>query len=238
MLDLSRELRLPSPLLAVRVHADTPPELFDRYLDAELLSMGQPTFYGEERCVEAMVRRGLPEAEARRVVMNSCMGLVIAGEEISDMWGGVVNMLLPLEMVLGGGQPLHHELPIGGAECSLHAEDGYRDFESAYGGFARYLEQIVAYCVGENEASARWLAENRPNPFLSALTRDCISRGLDRAAGGARYHCVIIEGFGWCNVADGLTATKRLVFDEGRYTLGELAAAARDNFRDAEELRS
>ena len=41
------------------------------------------------RAVEAMVRRGVPSGQAHRFSVNSCMGLVMPGAEISDMWGGV-----------------------------------------------------------------------------------------------------------------------------------------------------
>ena len=233
MIDVSLELRLPSPLLAVRVHEHTPPEVFSRYADPDLLSMGQPTFYGEEPCVQAMVRRGLSEPEARRVVMNSCMGLVIPGEEISDMWGGVVNLLLPLELALGGGQPLHNELPI---EVDVRPQETFGDFAQFREQFAAYLRSLITYCVERNATSTRWMAEHRPNPLLSALTKDCIARGLDRAAGGARYHCVIIEGFGWANAADSLTAIDHLVFREQRCSLDDLARILRDDFAGAEDL--
>ena len=66
--------------------------------------MGQPTFYGELPCREAMRRRGVPETDLHRFALNSCMGLVIPGEEISDMWGAVAIFLL-LELATNAGAP-------------------------------------------------------------------------------------------------------------------------------------
>ena len=233
ILRVSRELRLPSPLLAVRVHPDIPPEVFDAYLDPDLLAMGQPTFYGEFPCREALVRRGVPAAEAHRMTLNSCMGIVIPGEEISDMWGGVVNMLLPIELAANAGAPFAHEMPI---PLAPEARSEYASFDEFFVQSAAYLDVLVAFCVGQNRAATEHAAQHQPNPFLSALTRDCVARGLDRADGGARYHSVIIEGFGWANAADALVAIKRLVFEENRHTLTELVAAAKRDFAGDDDL--
>ena len=233
ILRVSRAMRLPSPLLAVRVHPDIPQEVFDEYLDPELLSMGQPTFYGEFACREALVRRGVPEAEAPRVTLNSCMGIVIPGEEISDMWGGIANMLLPVELAANNGVPFAHAMPIA---LATPAQSEYGSFDGFFVQVAAYLDELAAFCVGRNQAATEHAAQYQPNPFLSALTRDCVARGLDRAGGGARYHSVIIEGFGWVNAADALVAIRRLVFEERRFTLAELAAAARRDFAGDEEL--
>ena len=234
ILRVTGEMHLPSPLLAARIHRDLPPAVFDRYLAPELLTMGQPTFYGEDACREAMIRRGVPEAEAHRFALNSCMGIVMPGEEISDMWGGVANLLLPLELALNTGQPFAHELPI---PLKTPARTDYATCDELFEQFALYLGEIVGFCIEQNALSTAWVAENQPNPFLSALTKDCIQRGLDRAGGGARYHSVIIEGFGWANAADALTAIRRLVFRDKRYTLAQMVEAAKANYDGFEDLQ-
>lgn len=234
LIGLSRELQTASPILAARVHPGMPTEVFDALLDPALLRMGQPTFYGEEPCREALRRRGVPVEELHRFAANSCMGLVIPGEEISDMWGVVVNVLLPLELALNGGRPFRGELPVA---LSTPPRDSYASLDDLYGQFARYLDELVGHMVAYNAADTEWYARERPNPFLSALTRDCVARGLDRAGGGARYHCVIVEGFGWGNAADALTAVGQLCFDEGSVSLTELVAAAQANYEGFECLR-
>lgn len=234
LIGLSRELQTASPILAARVHPDMPTEVFDALLDPALLRMGQPTFYGEAPCREALRRRGVPEAELHRFAANSCMGLVIPGEEISDMWGVVVNVLLPLELALNAGRPFRGELPVA---LRTPPRDSYASLDELYDQFARYLDELVGHMVACNAADTAWYARERPNPFLSALTRDCVERGLDRAGGGARYHCVIVEGFGWGNAADALTAVNELCFTRGEADLAALVAAAQANFEGFEELR-
>lgn len=233
MVRVTRDLKLPSPILAARVHRELPAQTFDSLIDPELFAMGQPTFYGEAPCRKAMVRRGVPEADARRFAANSCMGLVVPGEEISDMWGAVANLLLPLELTLNHGEPFQHELPI---DIQTPPLEGACSFEGLLAQFEAYLDEIVSLLVRRNWEAAQRVGTERPNPFLSALTQACIERGRDRALGGARYHIVIVEGFGWANAADSLTATKRLVFDERRFALDYLASAARRNFGDDTDM--
>ena len=227
LVEFTREVRLPAPLLAARVHEKLSPEAWDLLLTPELLTMGQPTFYGEHACRETMIRRGVPEAEAHRFAINSCMGLVMPGAEIADMWGVVANLLLPLELALNHGRGFAHEMPLA---VQTPPRIAYGGFDELYDQWERYLEEVVAFLIARQAEATEWVGRERPNPFFSALTADCIARGKDRAAGGVRYHGVTVEGFGWANLSDALTAVKRLVFEEGRYTLAELVAGAQADF--------
>jgi formate C-acetyltransferase len=234
IIEVSRSLRLPAPILAARIHDQVPPFIFDALLDPALLTVGQPTLYGELPCREAMRRRGVPEGVVHGFALNSCMGLVMPGEEISDMWGVVANLLLPLELALNAGSSFSHELPVVLGTPPQAAYDGFDDL---YDQFARYLDELLDVLVAANAEATAWFAAERPNPLLSALTRDCVARGLDRADGGPRYHSVIVEGFGWANAADALTAIRHRVFEEHAYTLQELVTAAREDFAGHEDLR-
>lgn len=227
--------QLPAPLLAARITARTPPSVLDGLCRPELAAIGQPTFYGEESCVETLRRRGVPEAALSRWCANSCMGLYMPGEEISDMWGGVVNTLIPLELALNGGRPLRGELPLPLATPALAAPP--RSLAALQTAVQSYLREFIAIVVRQNRVATEGQARERPNPFLSALTADCIERGLDRAGCGAHYHSVIIEGFGLINTADALCAIDELVFREKRLSLDDLTQALARDFAGQEDLR-
>ncbi|MEI6503650.1 MAG: pyruvate formate lyase family protein, partial [Armatimonadota bacterium] len=113
---------------------------------------------------------------------------------------------------------------------------GYASFDELYAQWEAYLAELTGYLVARQAEATQWVGQERPNPFFSALTADCIERGLDRAVGGVRYHGLTVEGFGWANLADALTSIKQLVFDEGRYTLAELTVAAQADFAGHEGL--
>ncbi|MDX9980715.1 MAG: pyruvate formate lyase family protein [Lentisphaeria bacterium] len=227
IVDVVAERRAPAPILAARIHDGIAAADFDRLTEPALLRLSQPTFYGEEPCREALRRRGVPESELSDWGANSCMGLMLPGAEIADMWAGVVPLPLALELALNGGPPLAGELPL---TLATPPRREYGSLAELFGQVLAYADELVALCIGRNREHTARVAAEFPNPFLSALTADCIPRGQDRAGGGARYHTGTIEAFGLVNVADALHAIRVLHFERGAYSLTELVAAAQADF--------
>ncbi len=224
---------LPAPILAARIHADIPQDIFDALVDPALFAIGQPTFYGEQSCLAAMRERGVAEDAVVRWAANSCMGLVVEGCEVSNMWGGVVNFLLPIELALNGGKPFRRELPFA---LKTRPDERPGTFASLQASFLAYLGEITDFCVAASRTCTDRVRRERPNPYLSAFLGHCTERGRDRLDGGADYHVAIIEAFGLANAADALYAVRSLCFERPRYRLDELVAAAKADFVGHEGL--
>ena len=75
------------------------------------------------------------------------------------------------------------------------------------------------------------------SPIISCFTNDCIARGLDASAGGAKYNFDYACFPGFLTLADAMTAIKKVVYDERRLTIQELAEAIKNNFSGQENLR-
>ena len=89
-----------------------------------------------------------------------------------------------------------------------------------------------------NDHIAQFPPDKYPDPFLSALTQNCIERGLDINDGGAafpRFHGIAMMGL--ATLADSLAAVKKLVFEERVIAYEDLMAALDNDFTGAEELR-
>jgi formate C-acetyltransferase len=71
----------------------------------------------------------------------------------------------------------------------------------------------------------------------SLLIDDCIDRGVEYNAGGARYNWSVVNVAGLPNVADSLAAVQEVVFDTQETTGSELLQALRANFSGSEPLR-
>lgn len=232
ILRLAAELRLPAPLLAFRCHARTRDEDLALAVRPELFTIGQPTFYGEENCRKTLRKRGVPEEEIDNWCVNSCMGLMIAGREFSDMWAVVFNCLPGLEAALNHGTPFR--------PCGLSIET-----PSRYGSIGELMETMFAFDRKLLrlllEYHSRYNAEAfergcHPAPFTSALLHGGVP-GNDRLHGGTRYHTGNVDLFALANVADALTAIDELVFRKKSRTLEEIVSATKNNFEGAEELR-
>jgi trans-4-hydroxy-L-proline dehydratase len=81
-----------------------------------------------------------------------------------------------------------------------------------------------------NQVIERLYAVHLPVPFLSLLIDDCIAKGQDYHAGGARYNTSYIQGVGLGSMTDALSALKYHVYDRQDLTVPELAAALKANF--------
>ena len=227
IVEVAGRLRLPAPVLAARIGRELPQAAFDLYCDPALFEIGQPSFYGEEACVAALLRRGVPAEEVHGWAVNSCMGLMMPGQEWSNMWGTVVNVLLPLELALNGGRPFAHELPVA---LATEAAAQYRGFEELFGAVCAYTDELVELLISQTARDTERRGREAPNPFVSELLVDCVERGRDRLLGGCRYQTVIVEAFGLVNAADALVAIRELVFERGAHELGELVDAARGDY--------
>ncbi len=73
-----------------------------------------------------------------------------------------------------------------------------------------------------------------PAPFLSIITNDCIKKGKDYNAGGARYNTNYIQGVGIGTITDCLSAIKYNVFDHANFTMDEIIDAMLANFEGHE----
>lgn len=80
-------------------------------------------------------------------------------------------------------------------------------------------------------------AKYAPAPFLSVVTKDCISKGRDYYDAGPRYNTNYIQCTGLGTVSDSLTTLKKHVFESGKYSMEELLRAVADNFAGKEVMR-
>ena len=76
-----------------------------------------------------------------------------------------------------------------------------------------------------------------PAPFLSTVIDDCIKTAKDYNSGGARYNTNYIQGVGIGTITDSLSAIKKHVFDEERFSMKELIKALKENFEGLEPMR-
>jgi pyruvate-formate lyase len=227
-IEVIAENKLPAPLLAVRIHDGTSDEDLDSLLDPRLLTMGQPTFYGENSARRALEKRGTPPEDIERWCVNSCMGLMVEGREFSDMWAIVHTALPALEAAINGGRDFGHY------DFTTNPPKYYDDIWQIMDAMADYDRQALQFLMDTHDHQT----ENFPRraPFTSALLFGG-TPGKDRLLGGPKYHTANVDIFGLVNASDALAAIDELVFKQRKYTLGELVQAAKDNWKDNETLR-
>jgi formate C-acetyltransferase len=80
-------------------------------------------------------------------------------------------------------------------------------------------------------------AKYAPAPFLSVVIDDCISKGKDYYDGGPRYNTSYIQCCGLGTVTDSLSALKKHVFEDHKFSMDKVLNAVLKNFEGEELLR-
>lgn len=232
LIECQKEFSLPGPILAARITDHTPEHIWEMLIDEKLFSMGQPTFYGEQSCTNALIEKGVPQEKAKKFANTSCMGIGFAGEEFDSMWGCVFSVPAALETALNGGAFVTRELPWR----IPNIQENITTLDELYGAFEVAATYLLHLSLPTYLAIAKHSEETLPDPFVSLLTENCIKERRDRIS-GAPYHNVTVECMGMVNASDGICAIDQLVFRKKKYTISEINPAIKANFDGYEDLR-
>ena len=228
------DLGLTQPNLSIRVHAHSPQEFLEAAAFVIGKGSGMPQVFNDEVIIPGQVNRGLPLDEARNYAVVGCVELSTPGKALGWSDASMFNLTRVLELTLFGGRdPLSGDL-IGLPTPRLDEMASFADLEAAYD---RQLAHFVALMVKGCNVVDQVHADVLPSPFLSLVIHDCVARGVDVTAGGARYNFSGVQGVQIANVADSFAAVRQAVFDEQWLAAGDLLEALRTDFAGQENLR-
>jgi pyruvate-formate lyase len=135
---------------------------------------------------------------------------------------GYFNLAKILELSLHNGVD-----PKTGKQLGLPTglPDSFRKFEDVFEAFRKQLRYFVELKIRGSRLIERMYADDMPAPFLSVLIDDCILKGRDYNAGGARYNNTFIQMVGLGSITDALSAIKQRCFDPAGNGNGSAQAA-------------
>ncbi len=225
---------LTQPNLSIRLHRRSPDDFLEAAAFVISQGSGMPQVFNDEVIIPGQLARGIAPDDARNYAVVGCVELSTPGKALGWSDASMFNLTRVLELTLFGGRDPHSGEQIGLSTPPLAEMQSFAELEAAYDAqLAHFVELMVKGC---NVVDAIH-AEIYPSPFLSLVVDDCLERGLDVTAGGARYNFSGVQGVQIANVADSLAAVKQAVFDEHWLPAGDLLAALRANFASAEVLR-
>jgi formate C-acetyltransferase len=228
------DVGLTQPNLSIRIHRDSPQPFLRAAAAVIGRGGGMPQVFNDEVIIPGQIRRGVDPADARDYAVVGCVELSVPGKALGWSDAAMFNMTRVLELTLYGGRD-----PQTGEQIGLPTPplDRMPDFAALEAAYDAQLGHFVGLMAEGCAVVDRIHAELLPSPFLSLVVRDCLSRGVDVTAGGARYNFSGVQGVQVANVADSLAAVKQAVFDERWVGGGELLAALRGNYEGAKQLR-
>ena len=233
LLDVIEEMRLLQPGTMVQLSRKNPDSFVHRALKVIKTGFGQPSVFNTDAIIQELLNQGKSLKDARNGGSSGCVETGAFGTECYILTG-YFNLAKILELVLHNGTD-----PLSGKQTGLQTGDPetFRHFDDLLGAYKKQLAHFIGIKMQGNDTIEKLYAEHIPVPFLSLLIDDCIAKGKDYNAGGARYNTRYIQGVGLGSLTDSLTSLRYHVFEKKDDSMREMIGALRSDFKNAEVLQ-
>ena len=234
ILDCMDDMQLLQPSSNVQISRKTPQKFLKRACEISRKGWGQPAFYNTEAIIQELMNAGKTLEDARKGGTSGCVETGAFGNE-AYILTGYFNIPKVFELTLNNGYD-----HVSGQQLGLelgYATD-FKTYEELWDAFAKQMKYLIDIKIQGSNVIERIFAEHMPAPFLSIITNDCISRGKDYNAGGARYNTKYLQGVGIGTITDCLAAIKYNVYENKNFTMEELMQAMKDNFVGHERIHN
>ncbi len=230
ILDVIDEMRLLQPSSNIQLSRKNPDRFLKRAARIIRKGWGQPSIFNADAVVDELVRMGKSLADARQGGTSGCVEVGAFGRE-AYILTGYFNLPKVLEITLNGGVD-----PRSGKRIGADTGTSWATFEDLYEAYRRQLQHFFDIKIRGANVIERLYATLMPAPFLSTLIDDCIAKGRDYNAGGARYNTTYIMPVGLGTATDSLAAVRRHVFERGAFDAVALRRALADDFAGHDRL--
>ena len=219
-LDACRELQMLNPALCVSWHKGIDRDLMRKTLDVLETGIGFPAIFNDEAIIPGLIADGATREDAVDYMAGSCVEISPIGASNPWVASGYVNSGKALERTV-------HRL----------ADRENMSWADIVEEFKADLAEAVKYNVEITGAHEQGWKKTIRYPFLSCVVKDCIKRGTDITAGGARYNPTQPELVGLANVVDGLMAIKWACYENNAVSLKDLSDILQKDWEGEESLR-
>jgi pyruvate-formate lyase len=220
------------PQFTLRFYKGQNRELYKTALDVIGTGNPYPMLYNDEVNIPSVMNAfKVPYEEAIHYLPYGCGEYILNHRSVGTP-SGVINLLQALSVTLHKGINPVSGKPVGLEASLLGNFDTFDDLMTAYKKNVEYYAEQLAY---QEKLEYDIAGQVAPFLFLSMVFDDCIKQGKGIFAGGIRYLGGTLESYGNTNTSDSLTAIKKLVYEEKKFTLGELVKMLDANFEGYEK---
>jgi len=206
-LDVMRELKLPDPKLVLRVHKNTPLEIWEKAITLLAEGLGYPLFSNDDVIIPALQQFGYNKEDTFDYVVSACWEPHIPGVSFDRNNVLNVNLLEPL-IALFNERPISH----------------LKSFDELIDLYKCELKKYLSLRLKKIEK-----IKFKPAPLLSFFTR---CREKDISEGGAKYNHMGILTVGLSNTIDSLLNIKRFKESQLIKSFNEIKKLIKNNFED------
>ena len=242
VLDAHAHTRIPNPWMAVRLSGKNPKEFWEKTFNVIRIGTGEPKIFNDDQMIRALMNYGKPLEDARNYVGVGCVEPCVPGKTYGWHDSGSFNLAKVLQLAINGGRCIECGESceyygkcrgLGPDTGSLETAESFEEVVASFKAQMKYWCDEMLSCINKIDLAQQRL---KPLPYLSLLMDDCIEKGLDISAGGARYNHSGPQAVGLGTAADSLSAIRQVVFEEKRVSGAELLDALRKNWEGYEAL--
>ena len=242
VLDAHAHTRIPNPWMAVRLSGKNPKEFWEKTFNVIRIGTGEPKIFNDDQMIRALMNYGKPLEDARNYVGVGCVEPCVPGKTYGWHDSGSFNLAKVLQLAINGGRCIECGenceyygkcRGLGPDTGSLETAESFEEVVASFKAQMKYWCDEMLSCINKIDLAQQRL---KPLPYLSLLMDDCIEKGLDISAGGARYNHSGPQAVGLGTAADSLSAIRQVVFEEKRVSGAELLDALRKNWEGYEAL--
>ena len=232
LLDAEGDVGLSSEDIMVRINRLNSDSYVRKVLETAKKLGGKLKIVSDETSIQSMLLRGIPLEKARDYISAGCHNPTIP-YFARNTGGGIMNVGLLTEMALNNG--MSHIL---GERFGPETGDArnFKTFEEVYNACLEQIKAGLRLLFVCKNADLEAMSEY-PCILLSSLYDPCMEKGIDDYNGGTApfigFGCGMI---GSPNMADSLTAIKRVIFEDKKATMTDLCDALDHNFEGYEWL--
>ncbi|MHB9032650.1 MAG: pyruvate formate lyase family protein [Anaerolineae bacterium] len=226
ILEASLRINMPAPYVSLRLYRGAPERYWRAAANYIASGLGFPVV-NDEVLIPAMLRHGRSLGDARDYICSCCYEHTIPGREAFHPSGVFVNLPLLLEMALNQGSTVLKDQQVGAA---CRPALSFATFEQLYAAFETQVRHALAEITAAVNRADEAHCALRRYPLMSLFIDDCLAKGQDVCAGGARYNLFGCVAAGLPNLVNSLAAIRKVVYESQALPLAEVLAALKANF--------
>jgi formate C-acetyltransferase len=233
LLEVIDEMHLLQPSNNIQISRKTPDKVLKAALKVVRKGYGFPSIFNADSVVEEQLRQGKALEDARAGGCSGCVEVGAFGKE-AYILTGYFNLPKVLELALHNGFDKRTNKQLG---PKTGEAGGFKSIGDVLGAFQKQLCHFIDIKIQGNQAIEQLFAKSMPAPFLSLITDDCIKKGMDYNAGGARYNNSFIQAVGIGSITDALSGLEQIAFQEKSLNIADFINILDQNFEGNEALR-
>jgi len=230
--------RVGDPTFGFRYSNKTRTETLRRVFECIRHGLGYPSIRNDDVLIPNLMQWfGHPLKEARRWLHQACMA------PAPDTKWGAPGLRYPHAAIVGGVKTITFVMndgfdPMSGMQLGIKTGDctKFETFEEFYDAWYKQMKAGFDFATTLEHKNRHVEANYFPKPMASAIFERCIETG-ENVAKPLERSSPWFTLFAFSETGDCLAAVKKLIYDDKKYTMGELKEALLANWEGCEDMR-